>query len=213
MSSIWKSSIQTPRVSSSMIIVLGCGNEKELIGRLDKCIECYKQIAYVKLGYTSNTFIMCTGTEKECLFMCKYIIDVGMIGETRIFSENESRNTIDNIINTFYYMCGADTLHGNRDVIHITQSWMGDPIDVEYSIDKYIIISSMYHIPRVKFIMNECGIFDGSIPRLNCKSKKFEYIGSLSFDESRYKTEEKIEKNKTEYQKYIRASLSLKKII
>jgi hypothetical protein len=191
-------------ISASMIIVFGCGNEEELIGRVNKCINFCRTECYTK-------FIMLTGTNKECMLMRKHILDSEICGSDKIFIENESKNTIDNVINTFSHMCSSSTRYGRRDVIHRQESDMGDPVIVKYSIDRYIILSSSYHIPRIKFIMRVCGVFDGSVQQLDCRNKTFQYVGNSVFDQSRIENEKRIERKVKEYEKYVRSEM-VKKI-
>ena len=117
------------------IIVLGDklhANNKmssNLKSRLDKCIEVYK---------TNNLIIVCGGNNcgrncyhTEAYVMKKYLLDNSTIPKNKIILERNSLNTIENI----------------KKMKLIVQ---------KYKYDSLSIISSKWHLHRVKFI---CQIF------------------------------------------------------
>lgn len=183
--------------TTSLCIVLGCSDLKELDKRLD---------LFLRLFPTNH--ILITGSQEECDHTVGYLTNKGVY-EHFIIIENQSSDTIDNIVNTFSYLCGA-TFTGNNDIIRVDENYMGDIESVEYKINKYIIISSEYHIPRIKYIMKECGIFDKNTKTGNiCGDKTFEFYGVPISNTLRDRTEKLIEMDIIKYKKIIKSKNKL----
>jgi uncharacterized SAM-binding protein YcdF (DUF218 family) len=149
---------------TNIYILLGSSSFLELTWRIEKLLEiCKHKINYI---------ILLTGTNTEVSMMHKEL-SVLASNATFIF-ETKSKNTIDNIVNSFSILNEKKELLG---------------IDVD-------IISSEYHIPRIKYISFICNI-----------NKKITYHSSQTridtILKTRMQTENKISQNLEKYKNQI----------
>lgn len=111
-----------------MIIIFGCNSIYELIERTKFAVSLYK---------LNNEKIIITGTYNETILMKEYITknipDINSYVNNFVFIDDKSKDTIDNIINSF------SVLKNNNIVL---------------SEHNYHIVSSNYHITRIQYIIS-----------------------------------------------------------
>lgn len=151
-------------VFTNIYILLGCSSFLESTWRIEKLLEiCKHKINYI---------ILLTGTNTEVSMMHKELSVLA--GNATFIFETKSKNTIDNIVNSFSILNEKKELLG---------------IDID-------IISSEYHIPRIKYISFICNI-----------SKKITYHSSQTridtILKTRMQTENKISQNLEKYKNQI----------
>lgn len=171
---------------TEIIVVLGCGNRTELADRMDTAATLFRDIK----DAGSFPYIFASGTSDEYTVMKKWFTTTLNI-DWEFMGENRSRDTIDNIINSF------NDIHS---VKHSIQYYYSD--NQEQSCDagpfnRLHIVSSAYHLRRVRLIIETLGL----------KSERIRYYGSLVYDPSRLETEYAIESN---YDYYVKSILKRK---
>lgn len=125
----------------NVYIILGSSIYDELIWRVNTFLKIYNP----------NSIVILSGTNNEVEKM-SILLENKIVNNSYIVKETLSRNTIDNIINTFSILFNIRNLQ-------IPQSDMSGHTDFVEVIryNSYHIISSDYHINRIKFI---CSVLD-----------------------------------------------------
>lgn len=144
-------------------ILFGCDTE-EINNRIS--------LLYGICKYEDNYLIVLTGTEKEVLYMYERLKSL----DTNFLFESDSYSTIDNVLNTFYYLFSAH--RPNLDNLQI----------IDYG--QIHVVSSEYHLERIQFICSHAEI---------TKNLNIDYIGSITPNETilrkRKKNEQLYKKN------------------
>jgi uncharacterized SAM-binding protein YcdF (DUF218 family) len=166
-----------------IVVVLGCGNQNELIERVELGISLYVK--------HSKALLFFSGTPSEILFMKELVSK--RLPSCMLSFEDKSRNTIDNIVNTFS-MFPMPRIFGTRPSLIESIDEFGVPIIKEVPDYKFIVVSSDYHIQRVKLI---CDHLDVS------KNRQISYYDCVTSDKAqlnkRLHTENYIRENIFEY--------------
>lgn len=171
-----------------IIIVLGTGNKSEMHER-------------TKLGVSLNiefpkSLLFFTGTTKETQTMITIAYD--LYPHCNISYEDKSRNTIENIVNSFSVFPITRT-HGARTSVIEHVDGCGIPSLQEVPDYEFIVVSSDYHIDRVKFICDNLTV---------SMNRKIRYCVSETSDkvqlQKRIKTEEYIFAHIDQYASMIR---------
>lgn len=154
-------------MNTELLIVFGCNEHEELKGRMELALEVYKDRCKIP-----NTIValLYTGTKEEFSFV-KENINLELIN---LISETSSKNTIDNVINSFVLISQQMNYFKSINVIHL--------------------ISSSYHLSRISFIISTLQLY---------KDIKLEFHGSKLFNLSRLENEDGIKNNIEQYQQSI----------
>lgn len=167
-----------------LIILYGCGDFNELKYRIDIALKLIKKINNIHKNYA---FILFTGTESENNFFLSYIKPYNL--NLFITSETNSKDTIDNVINSFNIIFNIKNgLKFNDFDNGFLNQYDAGPFEIIYN------ISSAYHLQRIKYILQVCNFYN----------ENMEFYGSLEYNETRYVTEYNIIKNKEEYTNWIK---------
>ena len=182
-----------------LFIVLGSGYEIEMRERADRALSVYKEIKAGTYKEESKrvdpteirVVFLFTGRPIESKFLYEYC--VSKYPEITCLQERESRNTIDNIYNSFGLL---------RQRLYWTMSY-GDGhasmLEVN-EIEEIHIVTSNYHLKRTRLI---CENLDISREFKLCFHGAIEREGKIL--EQRKKNEEKIANNLVPYIKLIKS--------
>lgn len=124
----------------NVIIILGTSNNDELKLRVETAI---------KDSFLKNCYYIISGTNEECDKMKKILKEEKI---NNILEDNKSKNTIENIINSLSIVSTLQYKNLSKEIS------FEEPFGIEEVIDyinKIIIISSDYHIERIKLITKE----------------------------------------------------------
>lgn len=124
-----------------VVIVLGTGNTSEIRERTKVGVSLHIE--------NPRSLLFFTGTPKEIQTMIA--IAYGLYPHCNISYEDKSRNTIENIVNSFSVFPITRT-HGARTSVIEHVDGCGVPSLQEVPDYEFIVVSSDYHIDRVRFI-------------------------------------------------------------
>lgn len=158
-------------------ILLGC-NMEDIDNRINMLYNICK--------YENNYVIVLSGNEKEVLYMFERLSSL----DAHFLFEHNSFSTIDNIVNTFYYLFSP-----RRPNISDQYDNLKEIIDY----GQIHIVSSEYHLKRIAFI---CSVLEIT------KNLNIDFIGCITTNseilEKRRAHENEIEKNIKSYAKQIK---------
>ena len=171
----------------NIIVILGNGNITELDERVSLAAELYKK--------NLNSILFFTGTPQEIKNM--QLLATKKLSNPLLAYEDKSKNTIDNIYNTFSLIQFPPYINNRPPVILCTE-YDGVALYDEVPDYTFFIVSSDYHMERFEYICKN----------LNISNKRnINFYGSLTKDKKqlqrRLYTENYIKSNQEQYLKMI----------
>lgn len=170
-----------------VIILLGCGDIPELRGRCEALLKLYGELQSETARHIS---VVISGSTKEVQYSYQYLKQgrqsSGGIPPLQLVFENSSRNTIENIVNSFKLI---------NDPNSSIYKYLNTQIVEPRQISKIYIVSGNYHLKRIKLIVDT----------LRPTWLPVEYYGSFEYMSTRIVTELEIEKNISKYIEKIRS--------
>lgn len=175
--------MSTTLPTTELVLLLGCGDRIELDVRIDLTLKIYNECR----ARNSLPFVFISGNSNEVKIMTNKLAK-HVLPSWTLMGEDCSRDTIDNIINSFKII-----FHPTYGAKYYPMNDMLAPCDA-FPFHQHHIISSSYHLKRIKFIMDTLGYL---------QTDTVVYHGSDLYNKTRVDLEKRIEDNVEQYKSLI----------